>query len=197
MKDRGFSLLEMVAVLAIFALVALIGVQVIGATLKADRRLSGITEANGELAVALALLRRDLDAGISLPFYPGGGGAEPALRVAPGADSFSLSIGGLAGIGARPDAGLGRVTWRYDRAGGQLIRQLWTVLAPGGARAAGPEVAVLSDVVGMDVASFATVSGWSRGYASDPRAPDDLPRAIRVRLQHRTFGTLETVVALR
>ncbi len=38
-RDRGFSLLELVVVLAIFALVALIGVKVIQSTLMADRRL--------------------------------------------------------------------------------------------------------------------------------------------------------------
>ncbi len=193
-RDTGFSLLELVVVLAIFAMVALIGTQVIRATVTTDRRLSALSESGEELAVALALLRRDLGAAIGIGFITPSGAGERALRV--GADGFSLSVGGLAGLPGS-SAGLGRVVWRLDPGSGQLTRRVWTTLAPGSDRAASPEVVVLTDVTGIAVQSFTPETGWQPGYAADPRTPDALPHGLRVRLDHRRHNRLDTLVALR
>lgn len=193
-RTHGFSLLELVVVLAIFALVALMGVQVIRASVGADRRLTEISETSGELALALALLRRDLAAGIGLPFYPESGGAESALRVGQG--GFALSVSGLGGA-EQGGSGLGRVVWRLDAGDGRLTRQVWTTLSPGGARAAGPQVVMLDGVDEITVESFSLQSGWRQGFAADPRDPNALPRGLRVRLDHRRFAQLETLVSLR
>ena len=191
-RAGGFSLLELVAVLAIFALVALIGVQVIQATVRSSDRLSEISESSGELAVGLALLRQDLNAALPRSFSPAGGGLEPALRAAaPG--GFSLTIGGLARIGPNK-SGIGRVAWRLDRATGQLYRQVFTSLNPGG-RA--PEVAVMSGVSRFELASYAVQGGWRAGFSADPRNIGALPLGLRVRLTHARAGDLEAVVSLR
>lgn len=191
-RANGFSLLELVAVLAIFALVALIGVQVIQATVRSSERLSDISEDSGELAVGLALLRQDLNAALPRSFSPARGGQEPALRVAT-PDSFSLSVGGLARLDAAA-SGLGRVTWRLDHGTGQLYRQVFTSLTPAG-RA--PEVVVLGGITRFELASYAARGGWRTGFSADPRNIDDLPLGLRVRLTHERAGDLETVVSLR
>jgi len=196
MRDRtkGFTLIELVVVLAIFSLVALVGVQVIRTTVVADRRLAEVSASSSELAVALALLRRDLRAVIGVSFSTPSGGSEPPLRI--GQDGFALSVSGLGGV-AGSDAGLGRVVWRRDPITGQLQRQVWTTLSPGSAQAAGPEVMVLSGVNGITVESFDFADGWQPGFVADPRTPNGLPRALRVRLEHGVHGVLETLVALQ
>ncbi len=193
-RANGFSLLELVVVLAIFALVALVGVQVIRSTVLTEQRLASTGAANAELAVTLALLRRDMRAAIGVGFFTPTGIDEPALQIRQ--NGFSLSVGGLSGIeNSAPD--LGRITWRRDPATGQLRRQVWTTLVPGGPGAGGAEVTMLGDVAGLAVEAFTPAAGWQPGFTADPRAASSLPHALRVRLQHAVFGQIETLVSLR
>ncbi|MCG6902168.1 MAG: prepilin-type N-terminal cleavage/methylation domain-containing protein [Rhodobacter sp.] len=191
-RSGGFSLLELVVVLAIFALVALIGVQVIQATVRNSRQLTRISEESGELAVGLALLRQDLNAALPRSYTPPNGGTRPALTVT-SPDRFSLTVGGLAQLD-RNASGLGRVTWRFDRPTGQLYRQVWTSLNPGGLA---PEVPVLGDVSEFALSHFTTQGGWRAGYSADPRNIGQLPLGLRVRLTHARAGEVLTVVSLR
>lgn len=192
-SDQGFSLLELVVVLAIFALVALTGTQVIRAAIQADTRLSEIGDDSRELAVALALLRRDLGAAIGIGFVSPAGAAEPPLRI--GAEGFSLSVGGL-GFGPQ-DSGFGRVVWRLDRASGALTRQVWTTLTPAAPQAGSGEVTLLRDVRAISVEAFQLPGGWQPGFTADPRQPVSLPRALRVRIDHARYARLDTVVSLQ
>ena len=191
-RNGGFSLPELVVVLAIFALVALIGLQVIRATVRSSDRLAEISESSGELAVGLALLRQDLAAALPRVFHPSTGGLEPALLVAT-PESFSLSVGGLARLNPGV-SGLGRVTWRLDRATGQLFRQVFTTLTPG---AAPREVPVMTGISEFALASYTVQGGWRAGFSADPRAPEVLPIGLKLRLTHSRAGALETVVSLR
>jgi general secretion pathway protein J len=191
-RDRGFSLLELVVVLAIFALVALIGTKVIQSTLVADQRLRTISAENADLAYGLALLRADLKSAIPVAFYRPGGRAEPALDAVPRGTEFSLSVTMADPAGGD---GQGRVTWRLASAG-QLVRQVWPTLAPGDPRVAAPEVPVLDGVRGIEFDSFRTGQGWRPGFTRDPDGPD-LPEAVRVRLRTDRVEGLEVTVALR
>jgi len=192
-REAGFSLLELVAVLSIFALVSLIGVQVIQATVRSSTRLAEVSENSKEVSLAMALLRQDMNAALGRVFTPPNGGTEPALKAGPGTQ-FSLTVGGLAGL--QPNSsGQGRVIWRLDRGSGRLMRRVITSLTPGDNRA--PEVAVLSDVQSMDLFSFQAQSGWQPGFAGDPREPAALPLGLRVRIDLARVPGLEAVVSLR
>jgi len=189
---KGFSLLELVVVLAIFALVALIGVQVIQATVRSSDRLTEVSEQSAELALALALLRQDLGAALPRAFTPPNGGTEPALSV--GSGGFSLTVGGLVPLS--PNAsGLGRVTWKLVPGSDQLVRQVWTTLTPGGGRPA--ETIVLTGIERLELDSYQAQSAWRPGFSPDPRNIGELPLGLRVRIEHIRLGTLETLVSLR
>ena len=191
-RVAGFTLLELVAVLSIFAMVALIGVQVIQASLRSSERLTDISESSGELAVGLALLRQDLNSALGREFTPADGGTEPALKMVPG--GFGLSVGGLARL--QPNtSGQGRVIWRLDPGTGTLLRQVWTTLTPGRGRPA--EVAIIRGVAQFELASFTALNGWRQGFNADPRNIAELPLGLRVRFQQAQAGDLETLVSLR
>lgn len=190
-RAAGFSLLELVAVLSIFALVALIGVQVIQSAVRSSDRLTAISDQSGELALALALLRQDLAAALPREFVPWNGATQPALSAA--ADGFSLTVGGLARLGANV-SGQGRVTWRLGP-DGRLTRRLWTSLTPGRGRV--PEVTVARGITRFQLSSFRVQGGWRPGFAADPRRPEALPLGLKVRLDHPRAAGLETVVSLR
>ena len=192
-RDQGFSLIELMVVMSIFALVSLIGVQVIQATVRSSARLTEINEDSRDLAMVMALLRQDLNAGMAREFTPSNGGRQPALKVGPG-PQFSLSVGGLARIYPQT-SGQGRVTWRLDTASGQLFRSVHTSMTP--ARDRVPEVAVARDVTGFDLFSYQLRSGWKPGFAFDPGDPARLPLGLRIRLDHRRAAAIDTVVSLR
>lgn len=190
-RARGFSLIELVAVLAIFAVVALIGVQVIQAAVRSSDRLTAVSEETAGLAQALALLRQDLNAALPRRFTPPDGGDEPALVTR--RSGFSLSVGGLARLNAGA-TGFGRVTWALDRGTGTLSRSVWPTLTPG--RGAPEAVAVLEGVEDFALDSFSVGTGWTDGFSADPRDTSALPLGLRVRMG-RGEGTYETLVSLR
>ena len=92
-RTAGFSLLELVAVLSIFALVALIGVQVLQATIRNSERLVEVSDDNADLARTLALLRQDLDAALPMSFTEPNGANQPSLQTETG--GFALTINNL------------------------------------------------------------------------------------------------------
>ncbi len=194
MRDRGFTLLELVVVLAMFSLVALIGVRVLQSALQTDQKLTQASELSAELTYGLALLRRDLDAAANLTFTPPRGRPEAALDVTD--DGFALSLLGLSGGGLGVAGGEGRVVWRLDRARGELKRQLWPTLAPASSRSAGPEVVVLTGLQGLEVSVFIDGQGWLDGRSAE-RVGAIFPRAVRVRLRHDRVSGLETVAVLQ
>ena len=190
--DTGFSLLELVAVLSIFALVALIGVQVLQASVKTSERLTAVSDASADLAKGLALLRHDLNAAFPSQFEPPNGAVDPALKT--NRSSFDLSVAGLSRID--PGAtGFGRIRWRFDRTSKQVFRQVWTSLNPADARAT--EVLVFDEVDDFELSSFSMQAGWRVGYAVDPRNPGQLPLGLKVALSVPQGDDIEIIVSLR
>lgn len=195
-RTAGFSLLELVVVMAMFAVVALVGVQVIGQVLRTDRRLAEVNAQAADLALGLALLRADLGAAIALPFYPPGGLALPALDAPARENRFALSLGGQAMLdGGGP--GRGRVIWRLDPLTRNVTRQVWPALIPGDIRMASPEVVIFRDITALTLEGFAPDSGWTVGFPKPDRNPDALPAGLRITLDSATLDRLQTVVSLR
>ncbi len=188
-RQDGFSLLELVVVLAIFALVALIGAQVLQVTARSSERLTEISEESGELATALALLRADMAAGVPRPFAPAQGGSAAPLVVS--AQGFALSIGGLARLEAHV-TGFGRVEWRLDRQAATLNRAVFTSLTPGAPRTS--DVVVLRDVEDIAVEIYRDQAGWGTSLGSDSGR---LPRGMRVAITHSRAGELMVTEAMR
>ncbi|WP_425052954.1 type II secretion system protein GspJ [Psychromarinibacter sp. S121] len=195
-RDRGLTLLELVVVMAIFAVIALIGAQVIAQAVRSDARLTETSEASAEVAYGLALLSNDLGAAVALPFYPPGNLALPAFDAPARQARFSLSLGGQPGFdGAGP--GQARVTWSLNPVTGVVTRQHWPALIPGDTRLAGPEVTVFESITALTVEGYDAADGWTVGYPKPDEDTDALPDAIRVTLEHATLGPLATVVTLR
>lgn len=139
-RDRGLTLLELVAATAIFALVAVMAVQALTGGLAQRRVIARVDAEQAELARTLALLRQDLEARVPLPHLPAAGGAEAAL--APRSGGFALSRAGV-----RAGDGFARVTWRVDAGEGRLLRRSQPLTGPGDPTA--PEVAVMAEVAGL------------------------------------------------
>lgn len=215
----GLTLIELVAAMAVFALVAVMGLQALTGSLRLRDRLGARAETAEDLSLALTLLRNDLSAMMPLAFHPPGSSRpQSALVLSPDGTRLGFSIGGQPDLAPLQTRGLHRVEWRVDSARGALTRQVWPVLQPASPTARQPEVTVLQGVRGISLRSHWPDQGWRAGVTSGvaPEAPDPgggdsdgslialtnsysstLPNAIEVTLQIDGLGAVTVLEALR
>jgi general secretion pathway protein J len=193
-RDTGLTLIELTAAMAVFALVAVMGVQALNATLRMQDGLTERDSATWAAAEALALLRHDLGALAPMTFGRPDGTLEPALLSERAPDRVALSVAGLAVLPGTRETGAGRVEWRLDPATGALSRRYWRSLTPRDERAAGPEVVILDGVEQMSLRRLGA-NGWVEDSAAGKLPPTSLPEAVELRLQTERFGALRVVVA--
>ncbi len=192
--SAGFTLLELVVVLAVFALVTVMSLQALQGTIRSQSRLTEQSQDNAALAELLVRLRRDLEAAVPLAFTPPGGGARAALEVDRGGTGFALSLGGQPVLPGDESAGLSRVEWRYDADARVLTRAAWLSLIPAQAASRGPDIVQMQQVEGLEIASMGAANAWQPGWEpaeDDPLA--SLPRAIRVRIITAAMGRIDLV----
>ncbi|OWU81684.1 hypothetical protein ATO6_23670 [Oceanicola sp. 22II-s10i] len=216
--DRGLTLIELVVAMAVFALVAVMGLQSLTGMMRLRERLGGMADDTARLATGLSLLRADLDAALPMVFFPPDGSLpRSALMFGPeaGAPVFEITVGGLPAPEGpdRPGGGIGRVEWRLDPAAGTLARREWLALTPARADARMPETVVLTGVTGIALRSHWPMRGWIAGVSGnqfDTRpagdgdaAPvrssysSDLPDAVEVTLITRDHGRISLLESLK
>ncbi|MEL7012343.1 MAG: type II secretion system protein GspJ [Pseudomonadota bacterium] len=203
---RGFTLLELVVSLALFALVTVMALQVLSGALHQNRVLERADAQASDVLRAMALLRHDLNHASPKPFQTPIGDIEAAYL--PGPDSFALSLGGLPRLPTTPgdsaqtptqDAGFQRVIWRHDQTTGTLTRQTWPVLNPRDPAQIGPEDVVLTGVRGLTLTpgpeETANTNGSESDVAANTRDATGLPGQIVVEIETSQTGTLQIVVS--
>lgn len=186
---RGLTLIELVLAMAIFALVATMGLQALTGALRMRDRLVQTEVETGELAYALGLLRKDLAALTPMVFRPPDGVPRSAIDLATDGRRLGLSISGQPDLPPLSGPGLHRVDWRLetgsDQRGGQiraqtrgqsggqtgqtgqsasrLTRQVWPTLTPASAAVAQPRMIVLEGVQRVTLRTFWPDIGWVAG----------------------------------
>ena len=218
---RGLSLIELVVALAVFALIATMGLQALTGMLRLRDDLGARADRAERLGRATALLRADLSAVMPLLFYPPGAPLPQSAVAFDARSGLALSLGGQPRFdAAADDPGLQRVEWRRDPATGALQRRAWDVLYPAAAGQAGPPVTMLDGVTGLSLRSYWDGVGWIDGarpedlallpaVSADPggadtdRGPaaavlysDQLPRALELAIETEAFGRITLVEAL-
>ena len=120
---RGFTLLELLVAVAVFATVGVLAISGLRSVLVADQATQAQSERLTELQVTLAVLERDLRHSIDLSPRDGYGDRLPPLRYSPVTDPRQLELV-RAGLGET--GRLARVAWRITDRG--LERVTWPVL---------------------------------------------------------------------
>lgn len=168
--DAGVTLLELVAVLAIFSVLSLMGIQLLSQAMT-NRDAVATTDARvAALSTAVAVLRRDLEQ--AMP-QPGASGDRPAFAIT--GHELQVVTGDTADL----------VLWQVDADTGRLRR---TVSGEGA-------VSVnLDNVTAMRIHTLGA-AGWIDGAAWRPEGPADLPQGIRVVLTLADLGDVPIVVA--
>lgn len=121
--SRGFTLLELLVAVAVFATVGVLAIGGLRAVLVADQATQEQSQRLTELQVTLAVLERDVRHSIALRPRDGYGDRLPPLRYSPVTEPRQLE---LVRAGNGEHVRLARVAWRVTDRG--LERVTWPVL---------------------------------------------------------------------
>lgn len=185
-NQAGFTLVEMLVALTIFALLAAAGVGILRSSVDTqsavDRRLGEV----GVVGRLQALLASDIGQAVHRPTR-GPGGERPAF-IGEGS-RMQLVRAGWHNLDSEPRSDLQRVEWRLEQGGLARVghRQL------DGDDAGDP--AVLARSVEQVAFRYRSAAGdWASAWQSNPQEP--LPAAVELSLQLRGEPPLLFIVAL-
>lgn len=211
--DAGLSLIELVVAMAVFALVAVMGLQSLTGTMRISERLTQIDSETAELGNAITLLRNDLTSVVPMLFYPPQGTPRPAVDMSEDNTVLGLSLAGQKTF-ATTHTDRHRVEWSVDATQGSLTRRFWPALIPANQNQRSPEMTVLTGVSDLSVRTFWPSVGWVAGTTppfgsqviatpvsadqDTPGAPPAAyfsapPLAIEITLQTARHGNLRLV----
>lgn len=189
-RQTGFTLLELVVVLAIFAIFSLMAYGGLDSVLKTRRQVELAQDRLAQLQKAYLRLRNDLQQVRFRPARDGFGDLQPALR-ASDTGYLEFTRGGWTNPLSLPRAGMERVAYRFED--GELIRLSWRVLDQ--AQDSKPVETVLLD--GIEEISWQYLNEnreWQNRWPVE--APDQIdaevwpPLAVEVTLETRDLGEL-------
>lgn len=173
--EAGFSLIEVLVSLALFALIGIAGFAVLDGVLRVQARTEGRLDRLADLQRALHLMTSDLEQAAGPLKLDGADGLTVARF-----DARSLS--GRVGVG-------------YALRDGALVRTLADDF--GGVRARQP---LLGDVAGLSWSVYAPGAGWIDRWPPETGKAAPLPRAVRAKLTlapgRGLAGEVERVVLL-
>lgn len=190
-RARGFTLVEMVIAVALFALASALAFGGLSALTRAHAQLEQQNARLGQVQFALGMLERDLRGLALRPVRDGYGAPHPALEGE--RDRVELSRGGRANALALPRAELERVGYRVQQ--GTLQRLRFAVLdrSPGST----PAIDDLLDEVERFDLRYVGADGRELPQWPPPRdAAQQLPRAVVVTLVLVDQGELRRVLEL-
>lgn len=191
---RGFTLIELMVAVAIFAAIAAIAYGSIAALLSARERLESAETQLRSLQTALSTFERDIRSAVARPVREPYGDSRPALIGERGGVTLTrLRSGGLADASAQP-----------QRVGYALDAQRWTRIVwpvTDAAPSTRPRTATLLDTVqGVSIRYLDTEGRWRDVWpAANVTAPAQLtalPRALDLRVRTSGFGELRRLIEL-
>ncbi len=195
-RNAGFTLLELIVVLAIFAIFAVMAYGGLDSVLKTRKQVEAAQNRIAELQRTYLRLRNDFQQMRPRPIRDGFGDIQPALAAGDGS-YVEFTRAGWRNPLNQPRAGLQRVAYRLDE--DQLIRSSWRVLD----RAQDSQTidTVLLDQVEdlrwryLD-ASQAWHSRWPDTDTNDNRGNEAPPIGVEVRIRTKDASEIHFLFAL-
>src|SRR3990167_1782815 len=181
-KNNGFTLIEILVALLIFAIMGVLAAKSLQAMIRSHRALEATNTELIQLNLTMALLRRDISQIIDRSVMDGAGGKDPAFSDSSNGIIFTRT--GLInpmGIAERSD--MQRIDYAFRE--NALVRLTWSVLDQ--PPKAEPETQVLLKNIASIEWQFLgknnqTSPSWppamQKNSAGKSVAPQDLPRAV-------------------
>lgn len=174
MKDeRGFTLVEMLVALSIFAAIAAMGVGLLRSSVDTQDAVQERLKAMGGINRLRAVMANDLAQAVQRPTRGPAGEAVPAFVGS--ATGFAFVHGGSGGLDGSPRPGVERVG--YALVGGEWRRATQPMLD---GTSLGEGDRLVGDVAGVAVRYRDERGNWGDSWNSEPG--DRMPRAVEVRL---------------
>jgi len=197
-QSRGFTLLELLIAIAIFALLGLGTYRMLDSVLQTDQVTRTHEAQLRELVRAMAVFERDLLQVVARPVRDPFGEVRAALF----ADGGGSAVIELTRAGWRNPLGQARSTLqrvRWQRSGEQWQRQYWGVLDQ--AQDSQPQVQqVLEGVTSLELRYLDDKGVWHETWPPSgveaARALTALPVAVELLLEHRRYGQLRRLLRL-
>ncbi|WP_235303521.1 GspJ family type II secretion system protein [Sphingopyxis sp. MWB1] len=171
--ESGFTLVEMLVALSIFAAIAAMGVGLLRSSVDTQGAVQEWLKAMGGINRLRAVMANDLAQAVARPTRGAAGELLPAF--AGSASGFSLVHAGAGAMtgGARPD---------IERVGYRLVGDEWrrAVQPMLDGAALGEGDAIAREVSGAQVRYRDDLGNWGESWTSEPGGR--LPRAVEVRL---------------
>lgn len=209
--QRGFTLVEMLVALAIFALLGAAAWQVLDGVIRSDERTAAHNAQLRQYNRAMAQLRQDLEQVVPRPVRGPAGVQRPWLAVGDATLPIELTRAGVANPLGLQRSGMQRVAYgvglhpdyenadspHYRQQGTYLLRYSWPVLD-----GASPESARIQ-VLLAEIEAIGVVVQGERGQhrqwppkQSAPGGAAELPRLLDIELTHAQWGVLRHRIAL-
>lgn len=188
---RGFTLVELLVAVALFALAASLALGGMSALVRARAQLDAELTRLAALQFAIGVIERDLRGIAARPVRTGFGTPRPALVGA--VATLELSHYSAAGALAQSRADISRVGYQLD--GQRLLRVRYPVLdrPPAVAPTLDP---LLDQVERIEWRYIGDPGSPSQSQWPPPRGGDDWPRAVELRLQLSDLGEIRRVFEL-
>lgn len=188
---RGFTLIEVLVALAIFALVAAAAYASIAQLATVQSVLDEKHKRLREVQLAVGTLERDLRDAMNRSVRNSDGVVEPAL-IGRG-DTLRLGRSGRANPMAQARANVERVDWRWQKEG--IERRAWPFID--GARFdQAEEVVLLTRVSRVQFTFLGNDGRWLDQWpAPNSTTAERLPKAVRFSIETADYGTIERTIA--
>lgn len=190
--SRGFTLVEVVVAVALFALAMGLAYGGLDAVVRARAQLDQQAQQLGQLQFAVGLLETDLRSLLARPVRDELGREQPPLRVAGG--ELALTRAGYGNGLAQPRSELQRVEWFRDAESLHRRALLSLDRAPRADRDDAP--AVLEGVERFEIELLAENGRWLRQWPAPGQPAARLPRAVRLQLTVPQYGDIERIFEL-
>lgn len=177
-RSAGFTLLELLIALAIFAIMSVIAYGGLRSVLEARDRAAASADRLAELQLAFTIIGRDLEQAVDRPIRDEFGDPESALEGTE--ESLELTRGGWRNPAGLQRSELQRVA--YSLEGEELLRRTWQVLD----RTQGSEprsTALLSDVEELSLRYLDADREWRTFWPTGPAAVAGVEAALPIGIE--------------
>lgn len=193
---RGFTLLELLIAIALFALLGVGTYRLLDSVLRVDEATRQQEQRLRELTRGMAAFERDLRQVLARPVRaPYGDSLAALLGEGRERQTLEFTRTGWRNPTDSPRSRLQRVRWEVQD--GYWERRYWPVLDQ--AQDSQPQVQqVLDGVSGWQVRYLDQDGNWQDSWPGgvDEQSLGTLPRAVELRLEHRHYGVLRRLFRL-
>lgn len=194
-RSGGFTLLELIIVIAVFGVFAAMAYGGLSYVLKARKTIEVQLARNAEWQKAFQRMRNDLEFAVPRAARDGYGQLQPAFRFEEFGARIELTRSGWRNPLLAPRASLERIVYRYDAERRELLRETWRVLD----RAREEEPLKLVVLSGVDEARWRFMDtnrewrerwpaqGGSTGITQNNTL---MPKAIELTVETKDFGEI-------